>query len=46
MPKNQASTSDRDAIDRFSEEWTRERPDLDFTYLATLGRILRLSARV
>ena len=35
-----------DAIDRFREEWTRERPDLDFAYLATLGRILRLSAHL
>ena len=35
-----------DAIDRFREEWTRERPDLNFAYLATLGRILRLSAHL
>ena len=27
-------------------EWTRERPDLDFAYLATLGRILRVSAHL
>jgi DNA-binding MarR family transcriptional regulator len=47
MPKNQArSGEDCDAIDRFSEEWSRERPDLDFAYLATLGRILRLSAHL
>lgn len=42
MHKNKA----RDAIDVFIAEWTRERPDLDFAYLATLGRILRLSAHL
>jgi DNA-binding MarR family transcriptional regulator len=42
MPKIDAP----DAIDRFAEEWSRERPDLDFAYLATLGRILRLSAHL
>lgn len=42
MPKNEA----RDAIDRFMAEWKRERPDLDFAYLATLGRILRVSAHL
>jgi len=42
MRKNQA----HDEIDRFAQEWTRERPDLDFAYLATLGRILRLSAHL
>lgn len=47
MPKIQARKSqDCDAIDRFAEEWSRERPDLDFAYLATLGRILRLSAHL
>jgi DNA-binding MarR family transcriptional regulator len=35
-----------DAIDLFIAEWTRERPDLDFEYLATLGRILRISAHL
>lgn len=42
MHKNKA----QDAIDVFTAEWTRERPDLDFTYLATLGRILRVSAHL
>ena len=47
MPKSEVrSGEDCDAIDRFSEEWTRERPDLDFAYLATLGRIVRLSAHL
>lgn len=35
-----------DAIDLFISEWTCERPDLDFDYLATLGRILRISAHL
>jgi DNA-binding MarR family transcriptional regulator len=35
-----------DTIETFIAEWTRERPDLDFTYLATLGRILRVSAHL
>lgn len=42
MQKRQAA----DAIDVFITEWTRERPDLDFSYLATLGRILRVSAHL
>ena len=47
MPESQAQKVEaHDAIDRFSVEWSRERPDLDFTYLATLGRILRLSAHL
>ncbi|MET0277673.1 MAG: MarR family transcriptional regulator [Pseudorhodoplanes sp.] len=46
MPKIQAPKQALDAIDRFAQQWTRERPDLDFAYLATLGRILRLSAHL
>jgi DNA-binding MarR family transcriptional regulator len=42
MHKNEAG----DAIDTFIAEWTRERPDLDFGYLATVGRILRVSAHL
>lgn len=42
MPKTEA----RDVIDLFMAEWRRERPDLDFAYLATLGRILRVSAHL
>lgn len=42
MPKSEAG----DTIDRFTAEWTRERPDLDFHYLEVLGRVLRSSAHV
>jgi DNA-binding MarR family transcriptional regulator len=35
-----------DAIDLFIAEWERERPDLDFAYLATLGRIVRISTHL
>ena len=42
MPKLKAD----DAIDLFIAEWTRERPDLDFDYLATLGRVLRISVHL
>ncbi len=42
MPKNKAG----DTIDRFKSEWTAQRPDLDFDYLATIGRILRVSAHL
>lgn len=42
MLKDQAS----DAIDVFTAEWIRERPDLDFNYLATVGRVLRISAHL
>ncbi|MTW17719.1 MarR family transcriptional regulator [Rhodoplanes serenus] len=37
---------DVDAMDRFIAEWGAARPDLDVRYLATLGRILRLSAHL
>ena len=51
MPKGQAKTAQigdtqADTIDVFIAEWKRQRPDLDFDYLATLGRILRVSAHV
>lgn len=47
MPKSAAAKAPTvDAIDRFAEEWRRERPDLDFSYLETVGRILRLSAHL
>lgn len=47
MPNNAARTdSADDTIDRFIVEWTAERPDLDFAYLATIGRILRVSAHL
>lgn len=35
-----------DAVDTFTAEWSRARPDLDFHYLATLGRILRIAAHM
>ncbi len=35
-----------DALDVFAEEWVQARPDLDFAYLATVGRILRVSAHL
>lgn len=38
--------SDADAMDRFIAEWGAARPDIDVHYLATLGRILRLSAHL
>ncbi|HVZ54462.1 MAG TPA: MarR family transcriptional regulator [Pseudolabrys sp.] len=42
MPRKTA----QDTIDRFMTEWRARRPDLDFGYLATVGRILRLSAHL
>jgi len=33
-------------IDLFRKEWTAERPELDFGYLETIGRILRVSAHL
>lgn len=47
MPNNAATSgASDDTIDRFIVEWTAERPDLDFNYLATIGRILRVSAHL
>ena len=50
MPKKKAAGSatsgTNDTIDRFIVEWNRQRPDLDFNYLATIGRILRVSAHL
>jgi DNA-binding MarR family transcriptional regulator len=42
VPKNKAA----DAIDVFTAEWERERTDLDFEYLATVGRIVRIAAHL
>ncbi|WP_162826700.1 MarR family winged helix-turn-helix transcriptional regulator [Pseudolabrys taiwanensis] len=42
MHKNQAN----DAIDIFIAEWARQRPDLDFQYLATVGRVVRIAAHL
>ena len=50
MPKDKAKTpiteQTGDTVDRFMAEWSRQRPDLDFDYLATIGRILRVSAHL
>lgn len=42
MHKNNAG----DAIDRFIAEWSDAKPDLDVHYLATLGRIIRISTHL
>jgi DNA-binding MarR family transcriptional regulator len=42
VPKNRPA----DAIDVFMAEWERERPDLDFEYLATVGRMVRIAAHL
>jgi DNA-binding MarR family transcriptional regulator len=34
----------RDAVDRITEQWRRERPDLDSSPMEVLGRITRLAA--
>ena len=34
----------RDAVDRITEQWRRERPDLDPSPMAIIGRITRLAA--
>jgi DNA-binding MarR family transcriptional regulator len=44
MPNNAAQNDD--TVDRFMMEWAAARPDLDFNYLATIGRILRVSAHL
>jgi DNA-binding MarR family transcriptional regulator len=48
MPKNKAQETEAagDTLDRFMAEWSAQRPDLDFDYLATIGRILRVSAHL
>lgn len=42
----QALFAKQDMIDLFKGEWASERPDLDFDYLETIGRILRVSAHL
>lgn len=51
MPKDKAQAAPSiqdggDMLDRFMAEWSGQRPDLDFDYLATIGRILRVSAHL
>jgi DNA-binding MarR family transcriptional regulator len=41
-----ASKATDDAVDAFMEGWARERPDLNFGHLDTLGRIIRLAAHL
>lgn len=41
-----AKRQELDTVDQFITEWTRERPDLNFRHLRTLGRIVRLSAHL
>jgi len=38
--------AERDSIDILVDEWRRERPDLDASPVATLGRLNRISARL
>jgi DNA-binding MarR family transcriptional regulator len=42
VPKDTAM----DAIDLFIAEWCQQQPALDFAYLATIGRILRIAAHL
>ncbi|GAA3336307.1 MarR family transcriptional regulator [Amorphoplanes nipponensis] len=35
--------TDPDGVDRITEQWRRERPDLDTTAMAVFGRIFRLA---
>ncbi|HWM82277.1 MAG TPA: MarR family transcriptional regulator [Pseudolabrys sp.] len=44
-PATAAKATD-DAVDAFMAGWARERPDLNFRHLATLGRIIRLAAHL
>jgi DNA-binding MarR family transcriptional regulator len=37
--------ADSDGVDRITEQWARERPDLDTTAMAVFGRIFRLARR-
>ena len=36
----------RDQVDRLTEAWRRERPDLDMRPMETVGRILRAAALI
>lgn len=44
--KPQDAKAARDMVDVFMAEWARERPDLNFRHLDTLGRIVRLAAHL
>ena len=36
-------SEERDAVDRITEQWRRERPDLDSSPMEVIGRITRIS---
>jgi DNA-binding MarR family transcriptional regulator len=40
------SMAPRDAVDRITEQWRRERPDLDSSPMEVIGRISRVSSLV
>lgn len=42
MPEQATSKSDADVVDLLLEDWARERPDLDATAMAVVGRLLHL----
>lgn len=42
MPEQRLSELDADVVDLLLEDWARERPDLDATAMAVVGRLLHL----
>jgi DNA-binding MarR family transcriptional regulator len=44
--KQPAKNAAEDAVDAFMAGWARERPDLNFRHLDTLGRVIRLAAHL
>ncbi|KRE98597.1 hypothetical protein ASG87_14470 [Frateuria sp. Soil773] len=42
MPANDPAPSEQDVVDLLLQDWRRERPDLDATAMAVVGRILHL----
>lgn len=42
MPEQRLSRPDADVVDLLLEDWARERPDLDVTAMAVVGRLLHL----
>lgn len=41
-----ADTGERDAVDRIYDQWTRERPEIDLTAMALVGRYNRFHAHL
>ncbi len=39
-------TTQRDAVDSITDQWTRERPDLDPSPMGVVGRISRIATRI